>query len=262
MEKEVLKTIIKYPGSKWRLADWIISHMPEHRSYLEPFFGSGAVFFRKSISQIETINDIDDNIVNVFSCVRNDIERLCYIVANTPFARKEYYNSIKSKDTELFEKARLFLVRSWQGHGSDFRYNSGWKNDIAGRDKAYSVKAWNDLPEKMRSIVSRLKQAQIECVPAIDVIKRFNYKNVLIYADPPYLLRTRKNKKRYKHEMTDDEHIELLEVLHQHKGSVLLSGYDNDIYREFFKNKNWVIAQKMATTEKGKSRMETLWIKA
>lgn len=33
-----MKAIIKYPGSKWSLADWIISFFPEHHSYLEPFF--------------------------------------------------------------------------------------------------------------------------------------------------------------------------------------------------------------------------------
>nr|WP_310795830.1 DNA adenine methylase [Heyndrickxia oleronia] len=58
--------ILHYPGSKWSMADWIISHMPEHKTYLEPFFGSGAVFFRKETSLLETINDIDSNIINLF----------------------------------------------------------------------------------------------------------------------------------------------------------------------------------------------------
>jgi len=54
-----MKAILKYPGGKWRIADWIISHFPQHKVYCEPFFGSGAVFFSKSPSYIETINDID-----------------------------------------------------------------------------------------------------------------------------------------------------------------------------------------------------------
>jgi len=55
-------TVIKYPGSKKSIANWIISHFPagyEDMTYLEPFFGSGCVFFSKKPSQIETINDID-----------------------------------------------------------------------------------------------------------------------------------------------------------------------------------------------------------
>ncbi|MDE6912483.1 MAG: DNA adenine methylase, partial [Lachnospiraceae bacterium] len=54
-----MKAVLKYPGSKWSLADWIISFFPEHHSYLEPFFGSGAVLFNKTRSDIETVNDLD-----------------------------------------------------------------------------------------------------------------------------------------------------------------------------------------------------------
>mgnify|MGYP002606369201 CR=1 FL=1 len=43
-----MKAIIKYPGSKWSIADWIINFFPEHHTYLEPFFGSGAVLFNKT----------------------------------------------------------------------------------------------------------------------------------------------------------------------------------------------------------------------
>ena len=64
------RTVLKYPGSKWRIADWIIALMPPHKSYLEPFFGSGAVFFRKDPSRIETINDLDGEIVNLFRVIR------------------------------------------------------------------------------------------------------------------------------------------------------------------------------------------------
>ena len=62
---------MKYPGSKWGSADWIISHFPEHHSYLEPFFGSGGVFFNKPRSDIETINDLDGEVVNLFRQIRN-----------------------------------------------------------------------------------------------------------------------------------------------------------------------------------------------
>ena len=64
-----MKAIMKYPGSKWSLADWIIDFFPDHHSYLEPFFGSGAVLFNKSRSNIETVNDLDGNVVNLFECM-------------------------------------------------------------------------------------------------------------------------------------------------------------------------------------------------
>ncbi|WP_371814297.1 DNA adenine methylase [Brevibacillus sp. HB1.1] len=48
--------ILHYPVSKWSLADWIIEHMPEHTTYLEPYFGSGAILLNKESSALETIN--------------------------------------------------------------------------------------------------------------------------------------------------------------------------------------------------------------
>ena len=62
-----------------------------------------------------------------------------------------------------------------------------------------------------------------------EVIQSHQYKNVLIYADPPYVLSSR-TAKQYKHEMTDRDHVELLEALLDHPGPVMLSGYDNEIY--------------------------------
>lgn len=35
---------LKYPGAKWRIADWILDRLPPHKTYVEPFFGSGAIF--------------------------------------------------------------------------------------------------------------------------------------------------------------------------------------------------------------------------
>ncbi len=78
-----MKAIVKYPGSKWSLASWIISFFPEHHSYLEPFFGSGAVLFNKPRSHIETVNDLAGNVVNLFDVLMRrwtgaiSRERLC-----------------------------------------------------------------------------------------------------------------------------------------------------------------------------------------
>ena len=67
-----MKTILKYPGAKNRLAPWICEHIPNHKVYLEPFFGSGAVFFNKTPVHIETINDLNSDVYNFFKVLRDN----------------------------------------------------------------------------------------------------------------------------------------------------------------------------------------------
>ncbi len=140
-----MNAIIKYPGAKWAVAEWVISHFPEHRSYLEPFFGSGAVLFTKSRSAIETVNDIDGDIVNLFDWIRKDPEKLAHVIYFTPYARDEYDRAWAAQKTETdsFQRAVDFYIRMMMGHG--FRTTGekvGWKNDIQGREAAYAAKSW------------------------------------------------------------------------------------------------------------------------
>ena len=123
--------VLKYPGSKWNLAQWIISHMPSHTVYLEPFFGSGAVFFNKQPSKVETINDIDGNVVNLFRVIRERPEELVALVEMTPWARDEYYASYE-KTGDAMEDARRFLVRCWQAFGTRTYSKTGWRFDTTG----------------------------------------------------------------------------------------------------------------------------------
>ena len=68
-----MKSLLHYPGSKKRLAPWIIGYMPPHHSYLETYFGGGAVLFEKDPSKIETVNDLDDDVVNFFRVIRDQM---------------------------------------------------------------------------------------------------------------------------------------------------------------------------------------------
>jgi DNA adenine methylase len=248
--------ILKYPGSKWKLAKWIISYFPEHETYLEPYFGSGAVLLNKQPSKVETVNDINSDIVNLFKVIREQPEELIKLVEFTPWSREEYKNSYIKTDNPL-ENARRFLVRCWQGYGTDISHKVGWCN--VKRNTKLEHLLWNKLPERISYVVERLKNVQIENKPALDVIKDYNYPHVLIYADPPYLLETRSGGKRYTQEMTKEEHIELLNVLKQHTGYVILSGYPNKLYDEILKD--WKCYTHNNVAVSGKKCVECIWIK-
>lgn len=229
-----MNAVIKYPGAKWFLARWIINHFPQHHSYLEPFFGSGAVLFSKSRSNIETVNDLDGDVVNLFEWIQNDPERLAKAIYWTPYARQVYEQAFAARltETDSFQRAVNFYIRMMMGHG--FRTTGekvGWKNDVQGREKAYAATYWCKTPSVIFEAAERLRGVQIENLPALDLIERFNFPNVLIYADPPYLLNTRYGK-QYRCEMTDADHRDLLDVLKAHRGPVLLSGYESELYND------------------------------
>lgn len=256
-----MNAVIKYPGAKWSLAHWIIDHFPQHHSYLEPFFGSGAVLFTKPRSNIETVNDLDGEVVNLFECIRQDPEKLGRMVYFTPYSRQEYEKTyLPDLPADSFDRAARFLVRCNQGYG--FRTNEirvGWKNDVQGRERAYAAKNWVELPEVIAQAAERLRGVQIECRTAVEVIARFNSENVLVYCDPPYVLSSRSGGKRqYRHEMTDADHLELLEVLKAHRGPVILSGYASPMYdRELA---SWRRETARTTDQLSRRREEVLWM--
>ena len=255
-----MKAIFKYPGSKWSIAQWIIGHMPRHHSYLEPFFGSGGVLFSKPRSNIETVNDLDGDVVNLFDWIRRDPERLANAIYWTSYAREVYDKAAEAYKTETdsFQRAVIFYTKMMMGHG--FRTNEikvGWKNDIQGRQAAYAARDWCETPDRIRRAAKRLRGVQIENRPALEVIQRFNFPNVLIYADPPYLLGTRHGK-QYRHEMTESDHVDLLNALKDHRGPVILSGYGSDLYNDMLHG--WYRDSITAMAQTATKRQEMIWM--
>lgn len=250
-----MKAILKYPGGKWRIAEWIISYFPEHKVYVEPYFGSGACFFKKQSSYLETINDIDGNIVNLFKVCRDYPEELAKAINLTPFSRDEFINCNTPSDNPI-EQARRTLVRYHQSFGTSNSSKNSWRNvQTYGGPRVATM--WNCLPEIIVNCCERLKEAQIENTDALKLIEQYNDENTLIYCDPPYLQELRK-KNMYKHEMNKEQHIELLKALKTSKSKIILSGYDNDLYNSELSG--WTTAEKKTTAQMGLHRIEKLWM--
>lgn len=254
---EQMKAVLKYPGAKNRLAEWICNYIPKHDVYLEPYAGSLAVFFAKQPVRIETLNDLDGNVVNYFRVIRDKPQELIEKLSLTPYARGEYNTAFEQSKTDSeVEMARKFAVRCWQGFGCSNLYKNGFRSSQQG-NSPHTTKEWRELPERLQAANERLKNAQIENLPAVELIKRYNTPDVFMYVDPPYLHGTRKNY-LYRYEMENTEHVELLEILAGHPGKVLLSGYDNDLYNSYLSG--WKKVQKKTQAEAGLPRTETLWM--
>ena len=225
----MIEPVLRWPGAKWRIASWIVSMFPRHDTYCEPFFGSGAIFFTKSPSGTETINDRDSEIYNLFQVYRNHPDELARLVEMTPYSREEYLESYK-KTGDPIERARKFLVRTWQSYGGKTYQSASWSHDRT--NMVFRPKYWAVLPERVLHVITRLRMAQIENMDARELIPMYNRKTTLLYVDPPYLRRTRTNKHYECEFCTIEEHKELLELCLKHKGPCIVSGYEDPLYND------------------------------
>ena len=255
-----IKPILKYPGAKWSRAPWIIKHFPEHTRYLEPYAGSAAVFFGKDPVEHEVLGDTNRSLTNLFEVIRERAEELAWMIEMTPWSEDEYASYERPGQYDgsgnALEDARRFLVRTWQAHGTKLGSTCGWRHKGIASNSS-TTRLWRKLPERILAVVDRLKDAEIRNRPALELIEYYRHPSYLIYADPPYLLSTR-TYNLYPNEMTDSEHMQLLDALDNHPGPVVLSGYAHPLYDE--RLGHWDRLSMLALAEHGQARTEVLWL--
>lgn len=249
---------LRYTGSKWQMAGWIIEQLPQHDVYCEPYCGSGAVFFRKHRSPIEVLSDLDGDIVNFFEVLRTQADALIRLIELTPYARVEYERAYEPCDDPL-ERARRFYIVAWMSFGGALINHGGWRHQRNAKQRSPVVDTWRRM-DGLLDAAWRLKDAQIDNLPALDCIQHYDGPHTLFYVDPPYVMKTRAEggRKRYRHEMGDGDHRQLAAVLRQVEGMVILSGYRSPLYDELYGD--WLSVDKSNTTNGNSRSVETLWL--
>lgn len=263
------RPVLRWHGGKWKLAPWIIGHFPPHRIYVEPFGGAASVLIRKPPSFSEIYNDLDGEAVNLFEVLRSPSQacRLVGLLRLTPFARAEF-EAAYEETVDPIERARRLVVRSFMGFGSDapnrdLRTGFRAQSPQSGRSPE---KDWLNYPEALAVTAARLREVVIERRPAIEVIAKNDADDTLHYVDPPYMPETRSTKSgrgrlkyhAYAHEMTADDHAELLGALAGVAGMVVLSGYAAPLYERALTD--WRRVETLAHADGGRERTEVLWI--
>ena len=218
-----MRTPITYYGGKQRLASEIISLMPAHKIYCEPFFGGGAVFFAKNKSSIEVINDKRDDLINFYTCVQQNFDELQTLIQGTLHSESiyRYAKDVWNKRIEADKIHQAFAV--WMITSGSFAgsMHGGWKwcNGTSGSHTGRYMKGKrNDFNEALRT---RLEDVQISCRDALKVIKDRDSTYTLFYLDPPYPGSEQSHYSGYTHK----DLAELLSVLGKIKGKFILSNY-------------------------------------
>lgn len=258
-----MKPPLSYYGGKTMIADRIVSLLPEHRHYVEPFAGSLAVLLAKPRLAFETVNDLDGRLMTFWRVLRDRPEDLLRVCSLTPHSREEYEQAYQlGEDLDDLERARRVWTILTQGRSGSLR-KTGW------RCYEDSTATSSSMPRYLRGYVERLGPAaerlmgvQIECRDALDVIRDYGeHAETLIYADPPYLGSVRASR-QYGVEMShDDEHKALCEALRACAAAVVLSGYDSPLYEDLYDG--WHRTEIATTTGNGAAggtaRTEVLW---
>ena len=156
------------------------------------------------------------------------------------------------------EDARRFAIRCIQGAGTRIGQRTGWKKET-NSIVSNTARSWSYLPDKIAPVAERLRGVAIENMDALELIQKHNTSKTLLYCDPPYLGSTRGGS-IYRFEMRGEElHRKLLQVLMEHKGPVILSGYENDLYNKILLAAGWNKDSKEAYVQGGGHRTETIW---
>lgn len=251
-----------------------------HRIYVEPFGGGASLLIAKRPALVEVYNDIDQGLVDFFRLLRDpeQFQRFRRLVELTPYARAEYDDCRATWEScdDPVERARRWFVVARQSFGGMF--GKGWGSMIKPRhgSKHKTTAAWQSTVARLPEVVERLLEVQIECADWRVILKRYDTPKTLFYCDPTYLHSTRKAH-RYAHELSDQDHDELIAALLGLKGQVVISGYAKPLYARLvtagWERRDWqtvchAAGRTRATGIQGKRsalrmqpRTESVWIK-
>lgn len=272
MSKRVTRPVLRWHGGKYKLAAWIIKHLPPHRIYVEPFGGAASVLMQKAPSYAEVYNDLDDQVVTLFRILQDpgQAEQLRDRLMLTPYSRLEFNKSYELTNDPM-EVARRLVIRAYMGFGSNahasterghrstgFRANANRSGTTPARD-------WKNYPDAIPAMVERLRGVIIEHRDAFAVMAQHDGPATVHYVDPPYMPDTRSMRnpydrkyRMYRHELDAEGHVKLLEFLQTLEGMVVLSGYATPLYDDGLPG--WRRVTREAYADGARKRTEVLWI--
>ncbi|MEM6503924.1 MAG: DNA adenine methylase [Planctomycetota bacterium] len=270
-----MQSPVKWFGGKSAMASMIAKLFPPHRIYVEVFGGGGSVLFGKEPSPVEVYNDLDSGLVNFFRVLRDQKQaaQLYFLASRTPYSREEYLHARDGwrTETDPVSKAHLWYITMRMGYGALMNPSNGWSRSLTtGRDMAQCTQSFLGSNARLAEACDRLSRVQIEQRDFRELIDAFDTEQTVFYIDPPYVPDTRRGGE-YDHELSDEDHHDLVSILLKLKGHAILSGYATEIYDPLLKA-GWKLrthaklckigfnTQRAKLDPKKAGRVECLWL--
>lgn len=249
------KRFISYFGGKAKIAPWVVSKIPKHLVYVEPFFGSGAVMFAKppirNSKYIEIINDINSDVYNFYKVVRDNPKELVAMLDTAIYSRELNDESRYSDPKNDIEKAFYFFVNINQAVNGIL--GEGW---MVSNQRA-SAQIFQNKIKNLIFNLKRIKNCHIENRDALKVIKEQDSPQSFFYCDPPYVGVDQRHYRGY----SQKDFSALVDLLANIKGSFLLSNYDQSLPFEKFTKSTICHSQKISIKKNDTQRTEVLYRK-
>lgn len=248
-----------YSGGKQRVSAQIAALLPPHESYVEPFAGALSVLLAKDPAPMETVNDINGDLVTFWRVLRDrpdELERAC---ALTPHSRAEYLASRdRPDDLDELERARRVWVQITQSLGSRMT-KSGWRF-VHGGNRMPLAAYLDGYVARFADVAERIKGVSLECRDALEVIAAYGLPDAVLYVDPPYIYQTRYGTQYPVEFGRIEQHERLLDLLQRTPAAVVLSGYSHELYER--RLVDWERHEFASINMRGNSRTEVVWIRA
>ncbi len=236
---------LKWHGGKTYLASRIVAMMPPHVHYVEPYFGGGAVLLAKNPEGVsEVVNDIDQSLTNFWRVLQGEYTFPEFVrqVQAVPFSESEFNSFVEAGDlTEDYpvDSAVNFFIRCRQSLAGRMESFATLSRTRTRRGMNEQASAWLNAVDGLPAVHARLKRVIVLNRDALDVIRGQDGPDTLFYLDPPYLHETRATTGEYAHEMTAEQHGDLLALIRDCRGKVMISGYNHLLYRQMLQEAGW-----------------------
>lgn len=229
----MLNSPIKWVGGKSRLRKYIVPLIPTHTCYVEPFAGAAWVLFGKPPSDVEILNDKEQELINFFRVVKEQPEALIAsfeweLVSRAEFERLAGLDPAQLTDLQRAHRFYYLIMAGWGGELHYPRFQTSVTDGGHGNRLFGALKT---LRQRLEPIHKRLSTVIIENLDWQECLDRYDREGTVMYIDPPYP----DNGCNYSYNMRDwAAHEALAERLGRARCKWILSSYDKPEVRALF----------------------------
>lgn len=257
--------LVNYFGGKYPHLRWLLPLFPQGKYHFVDFMCGAATVALNVDYKLVTVNDLNDDIVNLFYVLREHFDEFMEKVYFTPYSRVEFNKICDGLENEEdpVERARQYYTKCQLGFGANGSQTNhkgiGFEYKIT-RSDFYRAENWTFKLKKLPLVVRKLRGFQIESMDTLKLFEKLKgKKDVIAYFDPPYEMKLRKDKKRYIHEVDEEFHRKLAVMAHSCKCKFAVSCFPSELYDEIYSGYYKSVGPMNKSNTKKKERRECLW---